>query len=89
MKKIVYFNCKNYWILDDGQDPYIKEENKITRVSAIITITKTIVGSTILCLPYILKTLGIVFGFIFLLINAIVGVVVVDLLLKCKDITKK
>ena len=57
--------------------------------SAIITITKTIVGSSILCLPYILKTLGIVFGFIFLLINAIVGVVVVDLLLKCKDITKK
>ena len=76
-------------LIDDGQDTNIKEENKSSQKDAIITITKTIMGSSILCLRYVMKTLGFIFGFLFLLLNAIVAWKVVDLLLKCKDITKK
>jgi hypothetical protein len=40
-------------------------------------------------MPYLLKTQGILPGGIFLFANAIIGIVVVDILLKCKDITRK
>ena len=68
---------------------HIKEENKISENTAIITITKTIVGTTLLTMPYLLKTQGILLGGIFLFANAIIGIIVVDILLKCKDITRK
>ena len=67
---------------------HIKEENKISESTTII-ITKTIVGTTLLTMPYLLKTQGILLGGIFLFANSIIGIIVVDILLKCKDITRK
>lgn len=67
----------------------IPEEKKINETTAIITITKTIVGTTLLTMPYLLKTQGFLFGGFFLFINAIIGILIVDILLKCKDITRK
>lgn len=75
--------------LDDGQETNIKEEDKLTLTTSSIQISKAILGTTILCLPSIFKNVGIVFGSLFLLFNGIIAAIVVDILLKCKDLTRK
>ena len=73
----------------DGQNMNIPEKDKYDFNSTIITIVKTILGSSLLAFPYLFKTFGIFYGIVLLIIIGIVTIYSVDLLLMCKDITKK
>jgi amino acid permease len=75
--------------IGDGQDLQIKEKNKTTETTAMITITKTIMGTTIIALPNFMFKMGMGLGSVLLIVNGIIGVLVIGVLLRCKDITKK
>ena len=67
----------------------IKERNKTSETTAMITITKTIMGTTIIALPNFMFKMGMGLGSVLLIVNGIIGVLVIGVLLRCKDITKK
>lgn len=73
----------------DGQNINIPEKDKYDFNSTIITVVKTILGSGLLAFPYLFKTFGIFYGIVLLIIIGIVTIYSVELLLICKDITKK
>lgn len=55
----------------------------------MITITKTIMGTAIIALPNFMLTMGMGMGCGLLIINGVIGVLVIGVLLRCKDITRK
>ena len=46
-------------------------------------------GTTIIALPNFMLTMGMGLGSGLLIVNGIIGVLVIGVLLRCKDITKK
>ena len=74
---------------DSDGHSHSTEEGTESYKSAGLQIANTIMGAGILSIPIVMRYLGILLGFLFILFIAIVTIHSVNLLIKCQEITGK